>query len=310
MQTVIEGHEGFLFLSGGAHTPLLYSRGEKSIPNLSLRIFWNNQKWRNTALGNRNISHVHLIAPDKHVVCPDVFPEEIIVRVGKKFMNHCPTPELAATVLYPVSELAANFRQNCYKVDTHFTPHGTGVLCLSILKALGEEGIASELKRCLMVPETHLETWTGDLGHRFDPPRTEPKIALKFGGQVRRYNNKVTGNNGIIDLYINQSPPKQTLGRVMLFGDSYGRQIASMLSTFSDELMFLRTPYMHLELVTSAKPDIVITQNAERYLPSCLRDGTRPVFFLLPFFKEESSVTISKEAAAAISTFLSGRPSK
>jgi hypothetical protein len=42
MKNVIEGLEGFLFLAGGAHTPALYSRGEKPNPKLSLNVFWNN----------------------------------------------------------------------------------------------------------------------------------------------------------------------------------------------------------------------------------------------------------------------------
>jgi hypothetical protein len=308
MKNVIEGHEGFLFLTGGAHLPGLYSRGEKKISKQALNIFWNNQKWRQKALANRKIRHLHLIAPDKHNVCPEVFPEDIIVSVGKTFLQAAPTPGLAANVLYPVEELAADFRRNCSKVDTHFTPHGTGVICLALLRALAELEAEAELRRCLAMPETLLEPWTGDLGHRFNPPRTEPKISLKIGEHVLRYNNNLKGNNGIIDLYINQLPSEQSLGRVMLFGDSYGRQIASMLSHCAQEIMFLRTPYLHMELVNSAKPDLVITQNAERYLPSTLPDAERPVFFLMPFIKEDASVSISKRSASAISNFLSGRP--
>lgn len=308
MKHVIEGREGFLFLIGGAHTPGLYSRGEKSISKESLAIFWRNQKWRQTALGTRNIRHIHLIAPDKHSVCTEVFPEEIIVSVGKTFLQAAPNPELAANVLYPAEDLSANFRRNCSKVDTHFTPYGTGVICLALLRALAEREAEADLAHCLTMPETLLEPWTGDLGHRFNPPRTEPKISLKIGEQVLRYNNNLKGNNGIIDLYINQSPPDQSLGRVMLFGDSYGRQMASMLSHYAQETMFLRTPYLHMELVISAKPDLVITQNAERYLPSSLPDAERPVFFLMPFMKDDESMSISKRSASAISNFLSGRP--
>jgi hypothetical protein len=308
MKNVIEGLEGFLFLAGGAHTPVLYSRGEKPIPKQSLSVFWNNQRWRQKALGNRNIRHIHLIAPDKHSACPEVFPEKITVSVGKTFLQAAPSPDLASSVLYPVEELAADFRRNCSKVDTHFTPHGTGVICLALLRRLADHEVEADLARCLALPETVMEPWTGDLGHRFNPPRTEPKISLKIGSQVMRFNNNVKGNNGIIDLYINKSPLERSLGRVMLFGDSYGRQMASMLSNFAEEIMFLRTPYLHIELVNSAKPDLVITENAERYLPSSLPDSKRPVFFLMPFLKEDASMSIGSRSANAISDFLCGRP--
>jgi hypothetical protein len=212
MKHVIEGHEGFLFLTGGAHTPALYSRGEKAIPKQSLTIFWNNQKWRQTALGNRKIRHIHLIAPDKHSVCPEVFPEEILVSVGKTFLQAAPNAGLASSVLYPVDELSADFRRNCSRVDTHFTPHGTGVICLSLLRALAELEAEAKLARCLAMPEKVLGPWTGDLGHRFNPPRTEPKVSLKIGGQVSRYHNNLRGNNGIIDLL--DYPARSAQGRL------------------------------------------------------------------------------------------------
>jgi hypothetical protein len=309
MKTVLEGHEDFLFLAGGAHTPLLYARGEKKITDQSLRIFWNNHRWRQTTLGHRSIRHVHLIAPDKHSVCPEVFPEEIVVSVGRRFLQAAPTPELKSSVLYPVEDLSANFRRNCSKVDTHFTPHGTGILCLSILGALGEQELVTEFKHRLSTPETVLEPWTGDLGHRFKPPRTEPKVSLKMNGKIKRFSNNIKGNMGIIDLHVNPSARQKSLGRVMLFGDSYGRQIASMLSHLAEEIIFLRTPYLHIELVNTAKPDLVITQNAERYLPSSVTDGIRPNFFILPFLKDDATVNFSKQSALAISNFLRGRPS-
>jgi len=109
-----------------------------------------------------------------------------------------------------------------------------------------------------------------------------------------------------MDLHINQSSAPLPLGRVMLFGDSFGRDMAAILSVVARSVMYLRTPFLHLDLVDSARPDLVITQGAERYLPSTLCDSNRENFLLTPFY-EEQNYSLSPAEARSLSTFISGR---
>jgi hypothetical protein len=247
---------------------------------------------------------VHLIAPDKHTVCAEVFPEPVVCSPGRHVLAQCPDPTFHETVLFPVEALTRHFRRHCYKVDTHFTPHGTGVLVLALLDALQNPGARDQLRLHLAQAPHRQPGWTGDLGWRFDPPHAEDRLSLPRPPFIRCLSNRLAGgNNGMVDLYLNESPEPTPLDRVMLFGDSYGRDMASQLALVSRQLMYLRTPYLHLDLVDGARPDLVITQNAERYLPSTLCDSGRPVFFLMPFFKEQSHA-ISPEVAEAFSRFL------
>jgi hypothetical protein len=117
------------------------------------------------------------------------------------------------------------------------------------------------------------------------------------------------GNNGIIDLYFNlehikRSESRPGLGRVLVIGDSYGRDIARTLSLMSSEVLFIRTPYMHIEVVDAMKPDLVISENAERYLSAVRSDEDRPVFLLFPFMKD-NNYTMATEMAEALSAVLS-----
>ena len=73
--------------------------------------------------------------------------------------------------------------------------------------------------------------------------------------------------------------------------------------------MFLRTPHLHIDLVDSAKPHLVITQGAERYLPSSICDKRREMLLLMPFLKNQS-YSIGPSDAKAFSAFLSGRSSR
>lgn len=305
----VRGLEEFLFLIGGSHTPLLYASGEKTIPPDAIRLFWRNQTRRRGFLQRRNIPYVHLIAPDKHNVCSEVFPYDIICRPGSHVLACSPDPNLNATVIYPLDQLAADFRKHCYRVDTHFTPFGTAMLCQSVVKALQHHQALIRLQQLADLPIRSQAGWSGDLGWRFDPPHSEEKQNVPLGPHIERISNHLAGgNNGMMDLYTNHTvDPAPPLGRVMLFGDSYGRDMASVLATVAREVLFLRTPYLHLDLVDTARPDIVITQGAERYLPSTLCDSKKPMFLLMPFFKA-TEYSLSPEAARAFSAFLTGQP--
>jgi hypothetical protein len=303
----IEGLEGFLFLAGGSHHPLLYARGERTISPEALKTFWRNQRRRRHALQRRQIPHRHVIAPDKHNACAPVFPEPVVCRPGQQALECCPELALADTVLYPLAELQRDFRRHCYRVDTHFTPFGAGVLCAAVLESLDEQEALAALRAHLDQSGNRKPGWQGDLGWRFTPARTEDKLHLLKPQPVQRHSNHLaSGNNGIMDLYINQSSDPLPLGRVMLFGDSFGRDMAAILSVLARQVMYLRTPYLHLDLVDSARPDLVITESAERYLPSSLCDSTREHFLLMPFFREQT-YSLSPADARAFSAFLSGR---
>ena len=56
-----------------------------------------------------------------------------------------------------------------------------------------------------------------------------------------------------------------------------------MLSYYFTEILFLRTPFFHPEIFEQVTPDILITQNVERYLASCQPDEVRPSFFMYPY---------------------------
>lgn len=302
---VLIGREDFLFLSGGNHSPLSYSQGTIEVENKSIHNFWRNIYRRKNALEKRNILYRHVIAPDKHSVCRDVFPENISVFLGQKYISAASTSELASFVTYPLVEISADFRQYCYRTDTHYRPYGTSLILMKTLQSLDLYAPSLVLEKLIEPNLRYVNDWAGDLGSKFTPPKTEVRELLKHSPLVKRFSNVLAGgNNGILDLYINKSKDDLPLGRVMLFGDSYGRDIANQLAAISREVMFLRTPYCHIDLVDAAKPNIVITQNAERYLSRVLNDDARPMFFLFPFFKDQN-YSMSVDCAKAVSAFFS-----
>ena len=141
----------------------------------------------------------------------------------------------------------------------------------------------------LWVLENTIEqgTWSGDLGSKLDPPREETKAFLKIPRSIKLVSNQITyGNDGICDIYINSDHIADG-PRALIFGDSFARGLAPMLSRMFGMVIFCRSRYVHDEIVRGFKPQLVISQNAERYLANVTHDDLRPPFLLYPSLRAE-----------------------
>lgn len=239
---------------------------------------------------------------------------EVVACLGDEYLKAAPVEALKSWVTYSRQLLADDFRQNCYRVDTHYRPSGTLMVIRELLRiACGEAAIK-------LMPDrnelrfTSQSNWSGDLGSKLFPVRTEDCERIALPVSINCYSNRLGGgNNGIVDLCINRAflsadPSSAGLGRVMVSGDSFGRDIARTLSLITQEVLFVCTPFLHVELVDAMKPDVVFAQNAERYLSGVSSDEDRPVFLPYPFFKQNEYI-VEAEMAQALSAVLSyGRP--
>lgn len=306
---VLEGKEGFLFLSGGLHHPLRFAQAGERIKPESLKNFWLNIHRRQSMLSRRSIRFAHLIAPDKHSVCSDAYPFKIQSYLGDEYLNAAASSELRQLVCYPREALHKDYHQHCYKVDTHFRISGSLLMLKHLVCQLEDADFERLLPKSSELTVRKQSNWEGDLGSKMSPPWTEERASLVLPKGIQIYSNRLAGgNNGIIDLYINcdylAKKPPQGAGRVLVFGDSYGRDLSRCLSLICKEVLFVRTPFLHPEVVDAMKPDIVFTENAERYLSWVRLDEERPFFFLFPFLKDNAYV-MDRGMAEALSAVLS-----
>jgi hypothetical protein len=149
----------------------------------------------------------------------------------------------------------------------------------------------------------HVVDWAGDLGSRFTPPLSEKRHLLRKTWPHRWFHNDLKGgNNGIVDILFGTRAVYQK--RLLVFGDSFSRDLCSLLSYFFQEVVFLRTPFFHDEMFNQIKPDLVLTSNVERYLSFCESDERRPPFLLYPHLGG-IEYTPDKPFAEALSAVLS-----
>ena len=145
----------------------------------------------------------------------------------------------------------------------------------------------SILRSWVMENSVEQGTWSGDLGSKLNPPSEETKSILKLSQQTKHISNQmIKGNDGICDIYINPSRIADS-PRALVFGDSFARDLVPLMTRIFGMVIFCRSRYVHDEIVLGFKPQLVISQNVERYLSKVGHDDERPPFLLYPSLRAE-----------------------
>lgn len=273
---VIIGDDDYLFLAHGGHHVLEVITGRREISDETIRNFRDNLLFRKAEAERAGSQYRHVIFPDKQSVLVEQFPVKDFLCLGDVHLQR--SPEIRDIVFYPLALLRANdsvFR----KTDTHLTDYGSALVAAALAEAFTGEDQAHRLEAIVARAVEQVED--GDLGGRFTPPRSVRERYLRSAPGLKCFMNKLAvGNNGIVDICITPGAPYRQ--RVVWFGDSFGRNCVRQLANYFREIVFLRTPFFHPDIFWQIKPDILITQNVERYLEGCKPDDERPSFFMYP----------------------------
>ena len=298
---VLEGKDGHLFLADGNHKAFDFARGIAEIDTVSVSAFRRNIRERSRICANFGVKYWHVIFPDKQSVLSEHLPFDIKVRLGEAYMARC--PELNDKLIYPIDLLRRIPDGGFQKTDTHLNDIGSFMVARDIIKNISHSAADTSLPISEINNQT-LVPWTGDLGGRFTPPRSEMRPCLEMRSRKLCISNNLQGaNNGLVDIILNRDAPIKE--RFLIFGDSFGRLLARFLSHCFSETIFLRSQFFHEEVFTALRPNYAISENVERYLSNCLLDEKRPNFFMLPFLGA-GKYEPSKDFATIFSALLMG----
>lgn len=280
---VLVGLEGMLFLAGGTHRVLDEVTGARPIAEESVKAFRANHIARRRFAERRRYRFLHVITPDKQSFLGDLWPvrDKPFNRLGELLLAQLDTD--GEGIDYPADVLAGLGRDAVSAVDTHYTDRGSMVLAARTAALLTGEA-QDEILAGLLAGLTGMRTHTGDLGSKLNPVRraTDPAYAPALPGTLLS-NDLQFGSNGILDIWIN--PTARYAHRLAFIGDSFGRHMSRFLSVFFREVLYLRSPHFHIELIDLYRPHVVVTQNVERYVGNMTADGRRTHFLLLPHAK-------------------------
>jgi len=296
---VLVGRDGYLFLAGGGHSVADFVTGKLQVHPLFYQIFRQNLAARADWAARHGAQYLHLIMPDKQSIIPEAWVPSPPIKLGAGYVER--NPDFADSLLYPLDLLQGAKHVALSRVDTHLTAHGSVLVARHLAERFS--GVSQEATFQNVIQQIDRETTiTGDLGSKLTPPVRETQVGMREPPGIFLNNRLEGGNNGGVDLRFNPQAPYRK--RVAIFGDSFGRDIARALQFWYGQVYFFRTGYFHAEMAELCKPDILITENVERYLDHCLDDTHRPNFLLFPYINEKP-FDPPPAFAAALSAILS-----
>ena len=279
--SVHRGHDGWLFLTGGSNAvATLYDRESGHLPDSALT------RWRDAimerqsrcdALGAR---YAHLVVPEKLTIYGHKQAEPLV--------DPDLSPALRLRTLFPggaarhghvdIIDLMRAHRDEMdlyWRTDTHWSPLGCLLGYELLCESLGLEPNADLVHRPFVEDMRLL-----DLGSKLTPPVHEPIREVTW----RRDASRVYAN-GVVRLLeahelggeihvgahaVFENPRARNDCKMLLFGDSFSGVgpffLTAALAETVRELIFVWSSNVDWTFVARAKPDILVTEIAERYM--------------------------------------------
>lgn len=283
---VLLTQNGTAFLIGGNHSVLKFVTRELQPTIESYKNFYDNILARAELSASFGAPYQHVIFPDKQSVLRDEFPIPNICRLADEYILNPSAPSsLSNHILYPADHLASIKHPAYLKLDTHLSDHGSLKVFALILERLGIN--LPEIVQYIGTRITTNKATCGDLGIKFNPPLKQVSTHLNPDWAYKNHCSQSGYNNGQVDIYTAHSAP--IAGRILIFGDSFFRLMLPFFSKVFQETIFLRSPFLHREMIEFIKPNYVLTGNSERYLANVTSDSDASPFFLYSLFNSNGN---------------------
>ncbi len=307
INNVLVGDNRELYLAGGNHGILSYAKGEWEIKPQSIVNWYDNIARRKAYCSLFNVPYAHMVVPEKYRVMNENFPLPDARSMADFYRRDGALP-----CLYPVKELKACGRAYM-RNDTHFAVDGLFAVMKIVANLAGrtdaETGVAVDAATKWIVPST--TPFGGDLGAKLTPPDLEPEVRRITKPEfVRSFENNLEHvydrpvNEGRI--IVVESDLITAKGKLLIFGDSYLHHALYYLSCLFKTVIFCRTQYFHEEIAFMAQPDVIVSQQAERYLSWVSRDDAAAPLLFTPYLLERTP-RLGVEEAEAFSRAFAGR---
>lgn len=272
------GEDGWLFLTGGQNAPLrMYRR--------NLANTWRLRRWawlialrarRCAALG---IHYLHLPVPEKLSVYADKAPAlGIDPTLGYGQMVSRMLVERRICIDTVPALIAGRAEAEMFlRTDSHWTTSGCRIAHDAVCAAFGVEPRWRLEDRLLVT----VEGFTGDLGQKLTPQPSESLLRhishhdakrIEANGLVLHHEDAGTAaelHRGASAIYRNAAPDADPR-RLVLFGDSYANfahhGLTAMLAETFCEVHFTWSAAIDWGYVERTRPDLVLTQIAERFM--------------------------------------------
>ena len=276
---VLIGKDGWLFLYQGGQKQFDYLRGIEKVNNVSINNFISNITSRQKYFNDKDIKYKHVVFPSKPIVKNLNLPEDYN-EIISLFLNYYSNKLINESVIYPLENLKemeishATFQ----KFNTHNTNYGYLEIVNTILKSLFmkpiNENNFSVFKKYV----------GGDLCNMLGSKdvNEEEFIDLNIAEKYIISNKSfLPGNTNEVTILHNEKA--LTKKRLIIFGDSFFKGTLKFFQLCFYDILYVRSTFIHKDIIENFLPDIVLTGNAERYLSYVVSD-TRANNFLFDLY--------------------------
>jgi alginate O-acetyltransferase complex protein AlgJ len=278
---VFEGDDGHLFLVGGSNdVARLFSESDHNLQSIC-------SAWkalladRKRTAANKGVKYLHCFVPDKlSVLRARALAITSQMRYPAEILEESDDAELRG-ILVPLTKYLRKQAVNhevFHRTDTHWTVEG----CFSAYQMLcSYMGIPQKTDLIMRNAPAREGSW--DLGSKLTPKRFETVRFGRFGigasrveaneivtaRETGRVPNDLSLHVGSLVEYRNE---RQSLAKVRLlvFGDSFfeyrPHMLTGMFAETVDAVMFVWSAAIDWKLVDEFKPDILLTELAERFV--------------------------------------------
>jgi len=272
--------------------------GEIRLSEDAVDIFKKNIKRRSECCIERAIFYRHIVFPSKPVVLAEkILGVNLSPIVSEKLLLDC--------VMYPI-EAYKRADTPFFKTDTHPSPKGSWEISKLLSKLLNVDLGKPKYKNSYLLGDLNKMLGVTEL-ERFEQFVGVEGLHYKVW-DVNNFDT-VAGNNEKIRIIKN--PFAKTSKRVLIFGDSFFNfNLNDQLATIFEEIIFIRTANFLYEIVDYISPDVILSGQVERYLPSPVSDERYKFPLLHTLLSSTSNKALSAEFGSALNAVFSAKESE
>lgn len=252
----LAGRMGQLFLAGDSNDSIAQFTERRGLTEHSSlgwgKTFSEFARWKQV-FSLQNISL--LIAPAKEEILREYYPiprgaYTVLDDFLNRFRDYAP--------IFPKWELWNRRDLAWCTTDTHWTDYGAAAAASAVLKTWALPTIG--------LPEIwQVRQRIGDLGSKVKPPVASYVLTFLPEVAARLVFDNCVSNQGNIRIYRNSKAPQS--GRLLIFGDSFGTNLAEALSGVFEEVAYAYQPAgFDPDLVRYLQPSHVLLQITQRFL--------------------------------------------
>lgn len=279
------GRDGWLFLTGGSNSAL----GQFDRSGFPRRLLWDWRRllnWRLHCCARLGATYLHVVAPEKLTILDRATenlsfdPERAPALRLRRWLRASPASQVLVDLVGPMR--AARDTAPLYlRTDTHWTFEGGIVAYRAICRALGIAPRDDLAQRRII----GRQDFSGDLARKLHPTPIEAAESCRFTSKARRihandYLRTFEASGRVAEVHLGahaifeNADPEADPRRLVIFGDSYAHftalnVVATLTPLLADrfrEVHFLWSPSIDWGYLDIVRPDIVMTEIAERFM--------------------------------------------